>query len=63
MAAFILEDALSVQKDNAAFSPFSYQRRISRLEKLGNTFVVHLVMRLGHKTNYLSKRTILRNVS
>ena len=66
MAVFILEDALSVQKDNAS-SPFLYLRPIIRLDELGQTFVVRLVMRLwhkdGHKTYYTSRRAILRNAS
>ena len=41
-------------------------RCIIRLDELGQTFVVRLVMRLeykdGHKTNYASRRTIYRPV-
>ena len=66
MAVFILEDTLFVQKDNAS-SPFLYERRIIRLDELGQTFEVSLVMRLeckdGHKTHYPCRRTILRNAS
>ena len=57
MAVFILEDALSVQTDNASI----------RLDELGQTFVVRLVKRLkykdGHETHYASGRTFLRNTS
>ena len=45
LAVFILEDALSVQTDNSS-SPFLYHRRIIRLDELGQTFVVRLVMLL-----------------
>ena len=66
LAVFILEDALSVQKDNAS-APSLYLRRIIRLDELGQTFLVRLVMRLqykdGHKMHYPSKQTILRNSS
>ena len=44
--------------------PFLYQRRIVRLDELGQTLVVHLVMRLEykdvHKTHYASGPTFLR---
>ena len=64
LAVFILEDALSVQKDNAS-APSLYLRRIIRLDELGQTFLASLVMRLqykdGHKTHYPSRQTILRN--
>ena len=46
---FVLEDALSIQKDTCTCSaslPFVYFRCIARLDKLGQTFVVPLVMRL-----------------
>jgi len=44
---FIVEDALSIQKDTCSASlPFVYLRCIARLDKLGQTFVVRLVMRL-----------------
>ena len=45
LAAFILEDALSVQKDNAS-APSLHLRRIIRLDELGQTFLARLVMRL-----------------
>ena len=45
MAVFILEDALSVQMDNVSV-PFLYLRRIIHLDKLGQTFLARLVMRL-----------------
>ena len=66
MAAFTLEDALSVKKDTLS-SPLLYLKRIIRLDELGRTFVVRLVMRLqykdGHKTHHTLRRTILRNAS
>ena len=40
---FILEDALSVQKDKSS-STFLYEGRIIRLDELGQTFVVRLVI-------------------
>ena len=56
MAVFILEDALSVQTDNAALAVFILQ-----------TFVVRLDMRLkykdGHETHYPSGRTFHRSTS
>ena len=62
MAVFILEDALSVQKDNASALSL-YLRRIIRLDELGQTVLACLVMRLqykdGHKTHYPSRQTIL----
>ena len=45
MTVFILGDALSIQKDNAS-TPFLYLRRIIRLDKLGQAFLVRLTMRL-----------------
>ena len=33
-------------------SPFLYSRRITRLDELGQTFVIRLVMRLQHKDEY-----------
>ena len=45
LAVFILEDVLSVQKDNASVL-FLYARHIIRLDELGQTFLVRLVMRL-----------------
>ena len=66
MAVFILEGALSIQKDNAS-APSLYLRRIIHLDKLGQTFLARLVMRLQykdrHKTHYLSRQTILWNSS
>lgn len=64
----ILKNALSVKKDDAS-SSFLYLRRIIRLDELEQTFVVRrsvyatLVSKDGHKTQYTSKRTILRNAS
>ena len=61
VALFILEEALSVQKDNAS-ALSSYLRRIIHLDELGQTFLARLVMRLqykdGHKTYYPSRQTI-----
>ena len=66
MTFFILEDPLSVQTDMLLW-PFLYQGLIIRLDELGQTFVVRMVMRLkykdGHKTHYASGRTFLRNTS
>ena len=46
---------------------FYTRGRIIRLEELGQTFVVHVVMRLkytdGHKKHYASGQTFLRNAS
>ena len=46
---------------------FYTRGRNIRLDELGQTFVVRLVMRLkykdGHKTHYASGRTFLRNTS
>ena len=45
LAVCVLEDALSIQKDTCSASlPFLYLRCIIRLDKLGYTFVVRLVM-------------------
>ena len=63
---FILEDALSVQKGNVS-SPFLYERRIIRLDQLGQTFIDRLIMSLKyedeHKTHYASRRIILLSAS
>ena len=63
MAVFILEDALSVHTDNASMAVLI----LKRLDELGQTFVVRLVMLLkykdGHKTHHVSARTFLRNTS
>ena len=63
LAVFILEDALSVQKDNAS-APSLYLRCIVCPDELGQTFLARLVMRLqykdGYKTHYRSRQTILR---
>ena len=66
MAVFTLEDALSVNTDNASMAVFMIRRTI-RLDELGQTIVVRLVMRLkykdGHKKHYASGRTFFRNTS
>ena len=48
LAIFILEDALSVEKDNAP-SPFLYLRCIIHLDEFVQTFIVRLFMRPQNK--------------
>ena len=66
MAVFILEDALSVQTDNASVVVFILRTHYPTGRTWAN-IVVHLVMRLkykdGHETHYASGRTFLRNTS
>lgn len=51
LAIFILEDTLSVEKDNAS-SPFLYLRRIIHLDELGQTFIGRLFMRSQYKDEH-----------
>ena len=65
MAVFILEEAYPCRRIMRLW-PFLYKGRIIRLNELGQTLVVRLVMRLkykdGHKTHYASGQTFLRNI-
>ena len=64
MAVFILEDALSVQKDNAS-APSLYLRRIIRLDELaeGNFYLHYNIAALNDTLCKIFKPKLLLNFS
>ena len=65
--SWFVRDPRKMIGDEMMNGRFYTRGRNIRLDELGQTFVVRLVMRLkykdGHKTHYASGRTFLRNTS